>query len=680
MAIYSVEEPYFSGRRLYLERRLSGLKVAYAITLLAVLCFGVITIIPTIQPVLAVGTIHIRPDGSIDPSDAPVQRDGDLYTLTGDITCDGDGIIVERSNMTLDGTGHSLQGSRAGNGVGSFGKINVTIMNMVIKDFQIGAYLQGFQPDPGLMNYSTFNRVLRNTFAGNNQGIYIDLYSHHNTISYNSVSNSTHGIWIETWPYYTTISGNVVSSCTYAIDVGGSQYNIVSNNTVSNSTNGIILSGSFRTSIDGNNITETRNGDAVKLDDSSYNNVTANIITNYVTPSAGTGIALIVGAHDNKVHGNTVDGRFGRGLLIDYSDGSYNDVYQNRIVNTAGVGVKIDGHFWSDGKYSRNNTIRENNVTGGMQLYHSTMSLIYRNNIELAGIGIDLRNFNSSTISDNTISRADYALQVSSSYDNKFYHNNIINNTHYVPDAASGLGSWDGGYPLGGNYWNNYNGTDAFHGPNQDIPGSDGIGDTQYVIGSGNVDRYPLMQPYPPPEGSHDIQLVSLSILKAIIGQGFELFGLITVFNNGIAPEGIDFLANANNVELWNPMGIGYLPSGTQADFAIDVNTSVCEKGNNTITVYVEPVVGETDLLDNTLIQWLIVSIIGDVNGPTGWPDSKVDIRDLAAIAKIYGINYPDPKYNVNYDLTGFTPGVPDGKIDVKDLALAAKNFGMTDP
>jgi len=36
---------------------------------------------------------------------------------------------------------------------------------------------------------------------------------------------------------------------------------------------------------------------------------------------------------------------------------------------------------------------------------------------------------------------------------------------------------------------------DLFLGPNQDQPGSDGIGDNPYYIKDGNIDRYPLMLP-----------------------------------------------------------------------------------------------------------------------------------------------------------------------------------------
>ncbi len=52
-----------------------------------------------IQPVGANGTIYIRADGSVDPPTAPVQRNGDVYTLTGNITTEADGIVVSRYGL-----------------------------------------------------------------------------------------------------------------------------------------------------------------------------------------------------------------------------------------------------------------------------------------------------------------------------------------------------------------------------------------------------------------------------------------------------------------------------------------------------------------------------------------------------------------------------------------------------
>jgi parallel beta-helix repeat protein len=86
---------------------------------------------------------------------------------------------------------------------------------------------------------------------------------------------------------------------------------------------------------------------------------------------------------------------------------------------------------------------------------------------------------------------------------NSFYNNNFINNFDNACDDGSNI--WDNGYPSGGNYWDDYRHTkDCYHGPNQDIPGSDGIGDIPYGImkshpgipgSKKNRDNYPFINP-----------------------------------------------------------------------------------------------------------------------------------------------------------------------------------------
>jgi hypothetical protein len=83
-------------------------------------------------------------------------------------------------------------------------------------------------------------------------------------------------------------------------------------------------------------------------------------------------------------------------------------------------------------------------------------------------------------------------IYLKSSNNNRIYHNNFINNSPQARDDGSNY--WDDGYPSGGNYWSDYSGVDENHGENQNIPGSDGIGDTPYSISDGsNKDRYPLI-------------------------------------------------------------------------------------------------------------------------------------------------------------------------------------------
>jgi parallel beta-helix repeat protein len=129
----------------------------------------------------------------------------------------------------------------------------------------------------------------------------------------------------------------------------------------------------------------------------------------------------------------------------------------------------------------------------------------YNNNITNSTIneninhGIYLWEANGNTIKNNIfINNTKYAALVDSiSNYNLFHLNNFINNNLGGKQASdSGLNNqWNSSYPSGGNFWSDYTGSDEFNGPNQDIPGNDGIGDTNYSIDIDSVDNYPLMSP-----------------------------------------------------------------------------------------------------------------------------------------------------------------------------------------
>jgi len=80
---------------------------------------------------------------------------------------------------------------------------------------------------------------------------------------------------------------------------------------------------------------------------------------------------------------------------------------------------------------------------------------------------------------------------------NVIYHNNFLDNTCQVT-CYSTPNMWDDDYPSGGNYWSDYAGVDLHNGPCQNETGSDGIGDTPYIIDENNQDNYPLIEPWSP--------------------------------------------------------------------------------------------------------------------------------------------------------------------------------------
>jgi len=127
--------------------------------------------------------------------------------------------------------------------------------------------------------------------------------------------------------------------------------------------------------------------------------------------------------------------------------------------------------------------------------------------------GVWLINAAESNVSDNYISENGYLL---SGYGiciergspinitNFVDHNNFIDNRQQAyckPNPPEWEGTlkviWDNGYPSGGNCWSDYAGVDFCSGSYQNESGSDGIGDTPYVIDADNQDNYPLMNPWP---------------------------------------------------------------------------------------------------------------------------------------------------------------------------------------
>lgn len=111
-----------------------------ALILLLILC-SVLIAFPNVGIVKAEGTIYIRADGSVEGTDK-LQRNGNIYTLTDSIyDVSGGSIIVERSNIILDGTGHTFSSPLALYGIYLSKVESVTIKNLVIRDCRTGIFI-----------------------------------------------------------------------------------------------------------------------------------------------------------------------------------------------------------------------------------------------------------------------------------------------------------------------------------------------------------------------------------------------------------------------------------------------------------------------------------------------------------------------------------------------------------
>ncbi|MDH5266390.1 MAG: right-handed parallel beta-helix repeat-containing protein [Candidatus Bathyarchaeota archaeon] len=99
-------------------------------------------------------------------------------------------------------------------------------------------------------------------------------------------------------------------------------------------------------------------------------------------------------------------------------------------------------------------------------------------------------------IAENLISNNSRGISLKES-SGAIYHNSLVNNTQQVVLSQPGNNIvWHSGYPSGGNHWSDYAGLDDHHGPDQDVPGIDGIGDSPHALDANNSDTYPLMGPY----------------------------------------------------------------------------------------------------------------------------------------------------------------------------------------
>jgi len=281
-----------------MKRIVSGIMV----TLLLV---GMLTLASNVQPNKASGTIYIRADGSIDPPTAPIQRNGDLYTLTDDISSDTDGIIIEKDNITVDGAGYRVQGAGVyfTYGVNLTGRSNVTIENMQVSNFTTGIYLKD----------SSSNHIVGNKLTANyHEGIYFDGSSNYNSIIGNNIENNR-------------MDGVFVAS---------SLNNTISeNNITANGYNGVTLWESLNNSISRNNITANSRA-GVTLDESSNNN---SIVGNTIINNYEEGIRVFFSSY-NILSGNNIAGSL-RGILlggeIGFWDSEYNMIFENNITNNA---------------------------------------------------------------------------------------------------------------------------------------------------------------------------------------------------------------------------------------------------------------------------------------------------------------------------------------------------------
>jgi len=472
--------------------------VAVSISFVALVAVCPRTIVALFEP-----GIYIRPDGSIVsyPIDGPppIKRDGDVYTLTADNVLT---IIVQRSNIVLDGDGYR-QGAYYWHNA-----INVSMVaNITIRDFIINAgYYTGiYSVDCSFIN------IASNIFSINGVGIALNR-SQNNVVRSNSFQSNDIGIRMLGGCYDTVVAENSFFNGQFAAMLEGDcDYNQIVNNTIrETSRSGIYVDGWNKPSpsncvMSGNVIINAWNG--ISVYDSSAVNISENVFEK-------SGL-VVYESDQNTVLNNTVNGK-PLVYLEDTSDYTVEDAGQvilincnNMIVQNSNLSYSCIGvGFWNTTNsriannniasnsdlgvellFSYNNTIAENNIDAnaiGVRMRQSTENTIVDNTIRANGDGIDIdESSDRISIIQNNIEANTVGIGLSNSLNGTIYHNNFINNTEQASVNAP-ANIWDNGYPSGGNYWSDYTGLDA---------DQDGLGDLlyPYVLDGNNRDRYPFM-------------------------------------------------------------------------------------------------------------------------------------------------------------------------------------------
>lgn len=268
-----------------------------------------------------ISNAYIHSDGSVDPSNLPIQKSGNTYTFTNSIA--NYTLEIQCSNITIDGAGFTL----LGNGIYWYQAItvtdqnNITVKNLSISQFGWGIYLSNSDGDTISGNTITCSNCIyidpssEDQIIGNNlsTGYGVQGLGSWNQIinnAFNSeLSGPGQGAGIEMGCNNTLISNNVFND-EDSIQLGSSysvENNVISNNTL---TNGV-----FGINLDACNCT-----------------ICQNII-------------------ENKVF-NEQSGEDGGGGSINLGSGSfYNSIYDNLFENDSygiSLGYQIVNNFWNN--------------------------------------------------------------------------------------------------------------------------------------------------------------------------------------------------------------------------------------------------------------------------------------------------------------------------------------------
>jgi len=564
---------------------------------------------------------YIRADGTIDPSDAPISTvDNVTYTLTGNITCDTNGILIERDNIILDGAGYTIQETAGNdmNGICLDGRSNVTVTNMTILKFKNGVWLKS----------SSNNSIVGNSITNNFDGVAIVFSSSNNSISGNSITNNECGVYLSNSNYNNVVENNITASGIY----------------------GIYLGYSLNNRIVGNNITNNEwFGACIMLYSSSSNSVVGNKITDNMQ-----GIYLSYSSSNNSITGNNIaDNYYG----IEVSSSSNNAFYHNNFVDNAEQAYVEPGHvnIWDDGYPSGGNYWSD---YSGVDFYSGS----YQNETNSDGIGDTTY-----TIDDNNVDNYPLMMPWESpvSYQSNTTITNVVVTRKILSFETSGPDGTVGFINVTMRMDFNSSAITVFVDDAEITPAITTNGIHYFIYFEFTQSIHNITIKY----AIVDIALTNLATSKTVVGQGCCINISVTAENHGSSTENFKIKVYANTTIIdTKPVTITAWSSTT---VIFTWNTTGFAKGNYNITAYATPVQGETATTDNTVVadECVLITIPGDLDA-----DFDVDLFDAVKLLVIYGNKIGNPDYDPVCDINS------DGDIDLYDAVILLTHYGQKYP